>query len=137
MGTANKKFVEQYFYGLIVGDGVLVRVPSHGILLRLFSSSFYRLALSLTTGALGLVEMGHEFDRSNSGHGVADLLGHSGLGFGRLCWWFWLGSAGFGGVARIFPAMFGLLPPLGRDEQPGLTATIHRRETFRAWDELR
>ena len=31
MGTANEKFVEQHFYGLIVRDGVLVRVPSLGI----------------------------------------------------------------------------------------------------------
>jgi hypothetical protein len=64
-----------------------------------------------------------------------------GRGFGRLCWWFWLGSrAGFGGVVRIFPAMFGLRSPLGRDEQPGLTATsvsARRRLTVRVWDELR
>jgi hypothetical protein len=29
VGAASDKFVEQYFYGFVVCDGVLVRVPSH------------------------------------------------------------------------------------------------------------
>jgi hypothetical protein len=52
-------------------------------------------------------------------------------------------SAGLGGVVRIFPAMFGLRPPLGRDEMScGLNATNvaarsrHPRQDARAWDEL-
>ena len=72
----------------------------------------------------------HEAVSAKSGSWRARILREGlGRGFGRLCWWFWF-------IGADFPPMFGLLPPLGRDEQPGLTATIHRRETFRAWDEL-
>jgi hypothetical protein len=38
MGTANEKLVEQHFYGLIISDGVLMRMPSHGI-----SSCYFRV----------------------------------------------------------------------------------------------
>ena len=79
----------------------------------------------------------------NSGHAVAVCPEIRVANFGRLCWWFWLGSASFGGVVRIFPAMFGLPSPLGRDEMScGLNATNvaarsrHPRQDARAWDEL-
>jgi len=37
------------------------------------------------------IVVGHGFDRTDSGHEVADLTGHVGLGFGRLTCWFLLG----------------------------------------------
>ena len=37
----------------------------------------------------GRVEAGRGFVVTYSGRGAADLSGQVGLGFGRLCWWFW------------------------------------------------
>jgi hypothetical protein len=101
MGTANKKLVEQHFYGLIVGDGVLVRVPSHGILLPLFSSSFYRLALSqFDDVAVCVVKWVTDLTGRIRGMRSRNCQDIRVANLARLCWWFWVRGRDFSHFQR-------------------------------------